>query len=138
MEFITLNSSTVMPYLSQMSNGVNKGTLFSGDRFTCCDEFIVAHENGRLIGLASIAPDGEEMNGEPTMVGLWVNAEFRARGIGKQLVEQIISRCGERGFEKVRIDAMSEPVVKIYKSLSPDLKKQVKLDCSTIYPMYRD
>ncbi len=99
--------------------GLWYGMLFVGDRASCCDEAAVVEvEDGLLVALASIAPNGEQESGEPTIVGLYTLPPFRGHGFGKAALEAAIVRCLERGFTKIRIDALTPGSVKTIQSLS--------------------
>jgi ribosomal protein S18 acetylase RimI-like enzyme len=102
------------------------GILLSGDRMSCCDEGVIMQEKENLIGVATIAPNGEEQSGQPTIVGLYVSPEYRNKGYGSQILQKAIERCLERGFEDVRMDVMSSNVTKIIQKLPKEI--QDKLD----------
>ena len=74
-------------------------SAIGGDRIVCCDEGIVARTRfGNLVGLASIAPQGESHDGSPEIVGVFVGRKYRRKGIGKELLIRVINRCEERGL----------------------------------------
>ncbi len=84
------------------------GMLLAGDRLSCCDEAAVwEEEDGKIIGAATIAPKGEQMSGEPTIVGIYVVPGRRREGIGRKLLIAAIERCRERGLVPVRVDILS-------------------------------
>src|SRR3989344_9209087 len=62
------------------------GLLLSGDRISCCDEGVVMQEGENVIGVATIAPEGEEQSGQPTIVALYVSKEYRGKGYGSQIL----------------------------------------------------
>ena len=101
--------------------------LLAGDRLTCCDEGIVLKDNDQLIGLATIAPHGEQNSGEPTIVALYVCPEYRGRGYGRQILIDAIQRCLERGFIKIRLDVMSSAIKKIINQLPPEIKEKLNI-----------
>lgn len=100
--------------------------LLGGDRIACCDEGVIMQEGDSLVGVATIAPYGEENSGQPTIVGLYVVPEYRSKGYGKQILQKAIERCLERGFEKIRMDVMSSDATEIIKKLPKEI--QEKLD----------
>ncbi|PIR74613.1 MAG: hypothetical protein COU35_01540 [Candidatus Magasanikbacteria bacterium CG10_big_fil_rev_8_21_14_0_10_47_10] len=102
------------------------GILLAGDRMSCCDEGVIMQEGKNLIGIATIAPKGEEMSGQPTIVALYVAPEYRSKGYGNQILQKAIERCLERGFEKIRMDVMSSNATKIIKQMPKEI--QEKLD----------
>jgi GNAT superfamily N-acetyltransferase len=99
------------------------GILFVGDRFHCCDEGVGVFAEGELVGIATIAPEGEQGSGEPTIVGLYVVPEYRRRGIGTELMRAAVERCRERGFARVRVDVMSTGAKKAVARLPEALRE---------------
>jgi GNAT superfamily N-acetyltransferase len=100
--------------------------LLSGDRISCCDEGVIMQEKERVIGVATIAPNGEEQSNQPTVVGLYVIPEYRSKNYGSQILQKAIERCLERGFENIRMDVMSSNAMKIIQKLPKEM--QAKLD----------
>ena len=96
------------------------GILLTGDRLACVDE-VLAFE-GEILGVATIAPQGDEASGVPTIVALYVLPQHRRRGIGRALMEATVWRCRERGFERVRVDVMSAYIMRIIGSLPAELQ----------------
>jgi GNAT superfamily N-acetyltransferase len=104
-EFAT---KVVSEYLAQNKNSLAMVTLFGGDRIHCCDEVVVAEDQaGRFVGMATIAPDGEMSDCTPTIVGLFVDKEFRGYGFGTEILKATVERMLARGFNTIRIDALS-------------------------------
>jgi len=101
------------------------GMLFGGDRISCCDEGVIAEQGSKLVGLATIAPEGEQMSGQPTIVGWYVIPEYRRKGIGSQILKRAVERCIERGFNKIRMDVMSSNARRIIKNLPDELKNKI-------------
>jgi len=58
---------------------------------------VVAHDNGELLGSASLIPHDMETRMEltPWLAGVFVGPEHRRRGIGAQLVRRIMAKAGE-------------------------------------------
>ena len=101
-------------------------TLFGGDRASCCDEAIVIkNDGGQIVALATIAPNGEQMSGKPTIVGLYVMPEFRRQGLGRKVLEAAIHRCIDRELIPIRIDLMSEGIKSLVEQLSEDIRQQL-------------
>lgn len=94
--------------------------LFGGDRWSCVDEAVVAEEDGRMIGLASIAPEGEMNSGQPTIVGVYVEPAARGRGIGRQVFLAAIDRCIERELVPVRVDCISTGMAALIVAVLPE------------------
>jgi len=106
--------------------------LFGGDRALHVDESVVA-ENGfeDVVGLATIAPKGESGHDVPTIVGLWVHPSFRGRGHGRNILQDAISRCRERGFGSVRVDALSSAANKVIRELNAEDRGFLDVHAST-------
>jgi len=102
------------------------GILLAGDRLSCCDEGVIMQERENLIGVATIAPKGEQMSGQPTIVALYVAPEYRSKGYGSRILQKAVERCLERGFENIRMDVMSSNATKIIKKMPEEI--QEKLD----------
>jgi len=121
METKIISMSEVAEFVhSQLSPAV--GILFAGDRFSCCDQGVGAFVDGQLVGIATIASEGETYDGTPTIVGLFVSPEHRCRGIGTALMRAAIEQCRERGFSGVRVDVMSTGAKKAIERLPEDLR----------------
>lgn len=99
--------------------------LFSGDRLSCCDEGVIMQSGESLIGVATIAPEGEGRTGQPTIVALYITPEFRGKGYGSQILRKAIERCVERGFNKIRMDVMSSSAKKIIDKLPIELQERI-------------
>ena len=99
--------------------------LLGGDRISCCDEGVIMEKESKLIGVATIAPEGEEHSGQPTIVGLYVAPEHRGQGYGGQILKRAIERCIERGFDKIRMDVMSSNASKIIEKLPEGIKEKI-------------
>lgn len=98
------------------------GMLFAGDRGMCCDEAAIAEtESGEFAAVASIAPNGEQDSGEPTLVGPYTLPQFRRQGYGRAALEAAVRRCLERGFTKVHVDALTTGAMAVNLSLPEDL-----------------
>lgn len=103
------------------------GMLLAGDRLSCCDEAAVWEEDGKITGAATIAPEGEQLSGEPTIVALYVTASRRRKGIGRELMKAAIERCRERGFERMRVDVMSTAARRTIGGLSEEHRTALRV-----------
>lgn len=81
--------------------------LLGGDRFTCCDEWVVIKVDDHPAAIASIAPEGEQHDGQPSIVGVYVRPGYRRRGYGRAVFRAAIQRCLERGLTPIRVDVLS-------------------------------
>jgi GNAT superfamily N-acetyltransferase len=77
-------------------------------------------ERGKILAVATIAPQGEEGSDEPTIVALYTHPQLRGRGYGRQAFLAAIKRCRERGFPHVRVDVTSARAMKIIRSLTKE------------------
>lgn len=102
---------------------LTQATLFGGDRYTCCDDFVTVEENDLPVGIATIAPEGEQMSGTPTIVGVYIKQEFRGKGLGLVLTKKAIERCIERGFTKARIDCLTTAMLVVANKLKAEYEK---------------
>lgn len=103
-------------------------TLFAGDRLSCVDEGVAIDSNlGQEVGIATIAPKGEQSSGQPTIVAIFVRHEFRKGGYGKELMMVTIDRCRERNLVPAKIDALTTPAVRICEHLPDDYKADVRV-----------
>ena len=123
---------------ANISHGPMRGIFFVGDRISCLDEVVGLEEDGQIVGVATIAPEGEMRDGQPTIVALYVLPEFRRKGYGRILLEAAINRCIERGFEKIRVDAMSVYAMRIINSLPTHLRDALDVrnlgDVTNLFP----
>jgi ribosomal protein S18 acetylase RimI-like enzyme len=107
--------------------------LFAGDRISDCDEGIIMQDQEKFMGLATIAPRGENQSGQPTIVGLYVAPECRKRDYGRQLLQKAITRCLERGFQNIRMDVMSSAAKKIILELPTAIRAKLDVhDCGSL------
>lgn len=103
--------------------------LLGGDRIYCCDEVIAGKTTfGKIVGVGTIAPEGEEQSGQPTIVALYVHPDFRQKGYGRKIMEATVKRCVERGFAKVRVDVMSDWAMRIINSLPENLRAVLEIN----------
>ena len=107
--------------------------LFGGDRLSCCDEGVGIHLDGKLVGIATIAPRGEQDSGVPTIVGVYVDKAARQNRLGRQLFIATVQRCQERGFTRIHVDSMSVGMMKIIDSLPAEMRNLLDVqDCGDI------
>ena len=75
--------------------------------------FIIAKDNNSVVGCVGIRKI-EDKTCE--MKRLFVNENYKGKGIGKKLVELIIEEAKKKNYEKIRLDTLSimESALKIY------------------------
>ena len=91
-----INKNTLNTILKDWPVNATTALLFGGDRLWCIDWAVVAILDGVHIGLATVAEQGEEQSGIPTLVGLAVRGDYRRMGVGTQLVEAVIGEAERR------------------------------------------
>jgi len=112
--------------------------IFGGARLSCCTEHVAVYdEDDVCVGIATIAPEGEQGSGMPTIVGVWVHPLYRKQGIGTSLVENAIAMCARmglhyKGLPCVGIDAMSKGMLAICESLIDKYPQLVFTDCTSM------
>ena len=109
------------------------GILIAGDRLACCDEAVVGLVDGEIVGCATISPQGEMMNDEPTIVALFVSPDHRRHGYGATIFRTTIERCIEREMEIIRVDVISDHVMRIIANLPAELRARLNVvNCGDI------
>lgn len=123
METRIIQKSELHAWLRALRPSAVIGVLLTGDRLSCCDETVaIIDDSGQIVGVATIAPHGEEGSSQPTIVALYIRPSARGQGLAKPLQEATIRRCLERGFKKIRVDVMSARMMKVINSLSSELR----------------
>ncbi len=105
-----------------------------GDRFSCIDE-AVAVGSEMIIGIATIASEGEQMSGEPTIVAVFIQPPFRGQGYGEQVFCAAVARCRERGLVPVRFDAIDLREAELVRQLPEECWNDVSLHDMS-HPMF--
>ena len=112
---------------THVPHGVAMAILFAGDRLSCVDEAVGLEVDDEVVGVATIAPEGEQLSGEPTIVAIYVRSEFRKRGLGRTLLMVAIDRCRERGLVPVRMDALTTPALRAAENMPEDYRQDLRL-----------
>lgn len=99
-------------------NPLAKAILFGGDRLSCCNAFVHIEDKG----IATIAMQGEQGSGVPTIVGVYVAPNHRKQGVGRKLLSLALARIEELGGEKARIDCLTSNMLSVAQSLSKEKK----------------
>ncbi len=73
-------------------------------------EFYVVENNGRILGFGGFAPLlGVAKNQKTAEVRkMYFSKELRGRGIGRKLLQKIIKRIKEKGFQKVYLETTEQ------------------------------
>ncbi|GHS93623.1 acetyltransferase CD1211 [Bacteroidia bacterium] len=75
--------------------------------------FIIAKENDKIVGIVGMKKIEDKIC---EMKRLFVNDNYKGKGIGKKLVEIIIKEAKLKNYEKMRLDTLNsmEDALKIY------------------------
>lgn len=103
------------------------GALLPGDRWSCMDEVFLAEMEDKIVGIATMASNGEGMSGEPTIVALYVLLEYRRRNIGFQLLDAAVDYMVSKGLEPIRIDAISSKIIPMISRLSIEKRRKINV-----------
>lgn len=118
MEIKMMDRAALRAWVNELPFSPVVATLLAGDRLACCDEAVGIEVRGKIVAGATIAPEGEELDGQPTIVGVYCLPVFRLSGYGRAAFLAAIKRCRKRGFERVRVDIISAGMRRIIQSLS--------------------
>ena len=76
-------------------------------------QFVVRDAVGHAIGLAGGIVDAD---GVAELVSMWVTPEWRGRGVGDRLVDEVVDWACSHGFERIRLWVAAEnaPAERLY------------------------
>lgn len=118
-----MDTEGLLSLIGQLKPSLIIGMLFAGDRMSCCDEAVVMKSSaGELLGWATLAPRGEERNGNPTIVGVYIVPSARGKGFALPLLRATLERGQARGFRKMKIEVFSERLARVIEKLSVEEK----------------
>jgi GNAT superfamily N-acetyltransferase len=96
-------------------------TLFGDDRFV---EILLAEVNGQIVGQALFFKNFSTFLGKPGIYleDLYVKPEMRGKGIGKMLLDKIISIAKERNYGRVEWSVLNwnESAIDFYKKIGAE------------------
>jgi len=123
-----LSKEEVIEFIKTLNPHPVVGFLLSGDRVSCISEGLGIEKEGEIIGIATIAKEGELLSGDPTLVALYIKPEHRQKGYGKKLLKEAIRYAkAKKKFPYLRVDILSSKVKKMIQSLSEEDKKFLKI-----------
>lgn len=78
--------------------------LFGGQRMSVVDVMALLTVNGTDAGIATLSEQGEMRNGEPAIVGVWIDPELKSHphsliwgcALFRRLVDEAHTRCAKR------------------------------------------
>lgn len=76
----------------------------------------LALDADRPVGTVAIWHDAHQPDDEIYLIGMWVSASVRGRGVGDLLVSTALDAAGEAGFRCVRLEVAEEnlPAMRLY------------------------
>ncbi len=100
-----------------------RAILLGGDRLGCLDEAVGLEVDGEIVGIVTIAPEGEDFSGMPEIVAVYVRPELRGRGFATPLMEATVRHCvGGRRFPRVRVTVLSRRLAVVIRSMDRELQ----------------
>lgn len=117
----SLRESEPVPgdFLQQLGGAIGRGDL----------EVFAVHINGEIAGAAllacrlSISAGGTFASIEE----LYVNSNFRCRGVGRALLEAVAERCRERSISYVEVQVEDDGAAEFYKKLGYEVEDGVRV-----------
>ena len=127
---------SLLKEIYEFLNGFRLGSLyavdmaisFGGDRLSCVSDFSVAYLE-RVIGVASFAKDGEQNDGHPALVGIFVSPLFRDEdcSVEVELVRGVLDIAKKRGIDSVRFSVTTAYEKEILRQLPEALESQLEI-----------
>jgi GNAT superfamily N-acetyltransferase len=104
-----------------------RAALFDPDRWGQRDEAIIAEKDAEILGIVTLASNGLQNSGRPTLDTLYVRKSHRKTGLGYGLFEQGLRRLIERGATyRVFCQLQSSVMVRLVVKLPDDLKGRLE------------
>lgn len=97
--------------------------LLSGDRWSCVGDVVLATEESEILGIATIAPQGEMGDGNPTIVAIYILPDNRASGVGYLLLEATVDYMVSKGLTPIHMDVMNSRVMRMIDRLTPERRQ---------------
>lgn len=115
-----INKHELVEWTAQLKVTAAVAVLFSHDCLSAIDEAVALELDDQIVAVACLAPSGEDMSGQPSIISLYTLKAHRRKGYGRMVLKTAIARCAERGFTQVRYDTLSEAEEHIIASLLPE------------------
>ena len=119
---------------NRQSHGAAVGILFSGDRRSCVTDMVIVEDvhdmtnpaNRReVVGVATLAKDGEQGSGEPTLVGIMIRGEKRRQFYGKWLLRGAVKCAIDQGQVPLQVDCLTKRALMLMATLPEKYEKHV-------------
>ncbi len=105
--------------------------LFGGDRLAHVDHAFALvlgeGEEAGAIGCATIASNGEEGSGQPTLVGIYISPSFRGEGYATEFLEQLVCEAAILGLTPLRVDVLSGRLMRAIASLPEEIRAMFEI-----------
>lgn len=133
-----LNRDELRQFVRSLHMSAVVGLLLGGDRLSCVDEGVALEVEGEIVGVGTIAPEGEQMSGQPTIVAIYVKPEHRGNRYAEIILQATVERCVEREFSNIRLEILSKYLRSAVAALPDPLKNSLDIhDLADIARMHR-
>lgn len=100
--------------------------LFGLDRRRCVDEAFLGYIQSKSFCCCTISHKGQNQTGQPAIIGLYVIPKARKLGIGTRLFRAALQHCIDKKLTPVRVDVMSDAVMRMIEKLPPEMEQHVQ------------
>ncbi|MFH0838459.1 MAG: GNAT family N-acetyltransferase [Patescibacteria group bacterium] len=114
-------------FLHSTRLGIGLVILLGGDRWICVDKAVLASVDNKTVGIATIASEGEMMNGEPTIVAIYVLPENRKNGVGYRLLEGAVDQILTEDAGPIRLDVLNSKMLKTIARLPAEKRQKLNV-----------
>lgn len=104
------------------------------------DLVLLAEVDGKIVGSCGVHGSTKKRLSHKVDIGISIEKEYWGIGIGKKLLKESISWCGENNIEKacLCVDVENKRAINLYKSLGFVIEGELKKDIKLIDGSYRD
>ncbi len=80
---------------------------------------VIVEVDGRIVGWCDAMRLTEEGFRHNATLGIGLLPEWRGRGLGRRLLDKVLTRCGEAGVERVELSVYADnaPAIRLYHSV---------------------
>ena len=101
--------------------------LFGGDRWSCVTDVVVAVLEDAPIGMATISEVGEQHDGHPCIVGIYIKKQLRGNGYGKKLMSATAEVGKAKCIAPLRCDLITIDAKNLIEALPNEIKKSLEI-----------